>query len=419
MTKLNFIDVFAGAGGLAEGFISSGFLPVAHIEMNKDACDTLITRMSYYYLKGQNNLDIYYKYLKKEINREDFLSFIPQFVKDTVINETISDKNIKDVFERIKKNYDCGLKNIDVLVGGPPCQAYSLVGRAVSGEKISKDPRNHLYKLYIRFLKEFKPKIFVFENVQGLMSANNGLYLNSLEESIDDVGYNMNLHILTASDYGVLQNRKRIIIIGIRKDLKNEPLYPQKTTIAGKYFVNDLLSDLPILDDLKPKKDYFSEPTEYLVKTEIRHPEDVLTWHSKRYINEHDKAIYRMAISTWNNDKKRIKYTDIPVEMRTHHNQKTFLDRFKVVAGNEHESQTILAHLSKDGHYFIHPDVNQCRSISVREAARLQSFPDNYYFEGSRGAAFTQIGNAVPPLMSKAIAKRIKTYLEDLEHDVK
>ena len=98
-------------------------------------------------------------------------------------------------------------------------------------------------------------------------------------------------------------------------------------------------------------------------------------------------------------------------------NQKAFLDRFKVVASNMHESQTILAHLSKDGHYFIHPDLEQCRSISVREAARLQSFPDSYYFEGSRGAAFTQIGNAVPPLMSSEIAKTIKKYLEEIEND--
>lgn len=413
MASLTFIDVFAGAGGLAEGFIANGFKPMAHIEMNKNACDTLVTRLSYYYLKEHNKLEIYQKYLNGVISRDEFLSFIPDSVKCSVINKTITDDNIENIFEFIETTLNPQCIPVDVLVGGPPCQAYSLVGRAVSGKRIQNDPRNFLYKLYVKFLERFQPKILVFENVQGLLSAHNGFYLESLKNSIESAGYNMDLKVLTASDYGVLQNRRRVIILGIRKDLPICDLYPDTSKFAHKFFVNDILSDLPSLANDFSCKSYSAEPTKYCSFFGIRTNDDVLTWHVKRPNNEHDKEIYRMAIELWNTKKKRIKYTDIPIKMRTHKNQKAFLDRFKVVAANEHESQTILAHLSKDGHYFIHPDEKQCRSISVREAARLQSFPDSYLFEGSRGAAFTQIGNAVPPLMSSAIAKKIKKYLEE------
>ena len=413
MNSLTFIDVFAGAGGLAEGFIANGFKPVAHVEMNKYACDTLVTRLSYYYLKENGKLDVYFKYLRGEISRDELLKCIPMSVINSVINETITDDNIDDIFSFIDTELNPKGTPVDVLVGGPPCQAYSLVGRAVTGKRIQNDPRNFLYRLYVKFLNRFKPKVLVFENVQGLLSANNGLYLESLKKSIEDAGYTINLRILTASDYGVLQNRRRVIILGIRNDLPESDLYPEPVKFAHKFFVKDVLSDLPDLKDVFFDNNYLSSPNEYCVSSGIRTDNDVLTWHVKRPINEHDKEIYRMAIELWNSKKKRIKYTDIPQKMRTHKNQKAFLDRFKVVAANECESQTILAHLSKDGHYFIHPDINQCRSISVREAARLQSFPDSYFFEGSRGAAFTQIGNAVPPLMSSAIANKIKKYLEE------
>lgn len=128
--------------------------------------------------------------------------------------------------------------------------------------------------------------------------------------------------------------------------------------------------------------------------------------------NERDREIYRIAINAWNDGHRRLKYTNLPDELCTHKNKEAFLDRFKVVAADIESAQTMMAHISKDGHYFIHPDVNQCRSISVREAARIQSFPDNYYFEGPRTAKFVQIGNAVPPLMAKGLAEKIREMLE-------
>ena len=149
------------------------------------------------------------------------------------------------------------------------------------------------------------------------------------------------------------------------------------------------------------------EFSEYLKETGIRTEDDILTWHIARNHIDRDRNIYRMAINAWNNNHGRLRYSDLPDCLSTHKNKSGFLDRFKVVAADLPTSHTMLAHISKDGHYFIHPDIEQARSISVREAARIQSFPDSYFFEGSRTAAFTQIGNAVPPLMAKGIAEAL------------
>jgi len=150
----------------------------------------------------------------------------------------------------------------------------------------------------------------------------------------------------------------------------------------------------------------------YLHRFNIRTNSDVLTHHVARPNTDRDVEIYRRTIELWNNGNQRLRYNDLPPDLITHKNLHSFVDRFKVVEGDQPFCHTVLAHLSKDGHYFIHPDIGQCRSISVREAARLQSFPDNYYFEGPRTAQFMQIGNAVPPLMAKGLAEQIKNILE-------
>ena len=411
---LTFIDLFAGAGGLSEGFIQAGFDPVAHVEMNEFAAKTLETRSAYYYLKANNNLETYYSYLRGELTREQFLGNIPGKYLKPVICETMSDKSLPNLFRKIDGIMgERGIQAVDVIIGGPPCQAYSLVGRAQSNHMetpMSEDPRNNLYKLYGRFLKRYQPQMFVFENVMGIESANGGRTWKNIQKYLKRVGYEIECHEQNARHFGVLQNRRRMIIVGWLKDSGLK--YPDFQEVKTDAIVNDLLEDLP---QLHPGERAFEYPTEqmsnYVRDTGIRTPSDVLTLHASRPNKDRDIAIYEKAIELWA-EGKRLNYNDLPEELKTHKNRSAFLDRFKVVEGNEPYCHTMLAHISKDGHYFIHPDPEQHRSITVREAARIQSFPDNYYFEGPRTAQFVQIGNAVPPMMAKGIAEGIAAELK-------
>lgn len=152
---MNYIDLFAGAGGLSEGFLQNGFSPLAHVEMNEDACFTLKTRLCYHYLKDNNKLRYYNKYLQGKITREELYSLVPQELLESVINEKMSDETIRKVFEKVDNLI--GEKSVDVIIGGPPCQAYSLVGRAVKEDNMDGDERNYLYKQYCKFLKRYQP----------------------------------------------------------------------------------------------------------------------------------------------------------------------------------------------------------------------------------------------------------------------
>ena len=409
-TRYNFIDLFAGAGGLSEGFLQAGFNPVAHVEMNEFATKTLETRSAYYYLKSTDNLGIYKKYMSGKITREEFMTQIPASIIKTIINETMSNHTLPILFKKIDGIMKIrGIKQVDVIIGGPPCQAYSLIGRAQSKHMevpMSEDPRNYLYKLYARFLKRYQPRMFVFENVTGIKSANGGTTWKNIKKYLRRVGYEIECRELNASTFGVLQNRRRMIIIGWLKQSRLK--YPDFIQIEPDAVVNDLFTDLPKLHPGESVDKYTRvKPSSYVTKTCIRTSEDVLTLHNCRPNIDRDIKIYRRAIELWNNDHQRLKYNDLPEELKTHKNRHSFTDRFKVVEGDEQCCHTILAHLSKDGHYFIHPDIEQNRSITVREAARIQSFPDSYFFEGPRTSQFVQIGNAVPPMMAKGIAMGI------------
>lgn len=409
MKKLNYIDLFAGAGGLSEGFIRAGFKPIAHVEMNKLACDTLTTRVAFHYLKANGIEKYYYQYLKEEIPREELLSHIPKSLLKSVINSEISDKTISDIFSSITEQVKN--KQVDLIIGGPPCQAYSIVGRARDPKNMEDDPRNHLYKQYVKFLDKFNPKMFVFENVPGMLSAKNGEYFNKIKKAIKKAGYNFDYKVLNAKDFNVLQDRKRVILIGWQQDLDLQ--YPEFKIKEQKYkILKDLFSDLPALQNGKGSMGmvkYKRKTTEYLESTSIRNGIDFTTHHIARPHNENDLEIYRIAVDLWK-EKKRLNYATLPQRLIKHKNTTSFTNRFQVVNGDG-ISNTVVAHIAMDGHYYIHPDINQNRSITVREAARIQSFPDDFYFEGGRSAAFKQIGNAVPPLMAEEIAKQIKAMI--------
>lgn len=414
---MNYIDLFAGAGGLSEGFTKAGFNPIAHIEMDTNACLSLKTRLAYHYLKSQNQLDIYSCYLRQTISREDLYAHIPKQLLKSVIQEEINDSNIQSLFEQIDELAE--EKKIDLIVGGPPCQAYSTVGRAkinsLRDQHVSSDVRYLLYKQYGQFLNRYQPEYFIFENVLGLLSADDGWLIGRIINFFQkECGYRVEFDVLDANRYGVLQLRKRVILVG-RKGTESFH-YPDFETVTRELdwtVRNALLSDLEYLNpgDEKHISNYTKKPIhDYLSKIGIRDGLDFVTQHITRPHNERDLEIYRLAIEKWQNG-ERLKYTDLPEELQNHKNKTAFLDRYKVV-NPDGISHTVVAHISRDGHYYIYPDSSQIRSLSVREAARIQSFPDNYFFEGGRSAAFKQIGNAVPPQLAFVIAKKMKELLQ-------
>ena len=407
---MNFIDLFAGCGGLSEGFTKAGFTGISHVEMCSNASKTLRTRIAYHYLKKKNKLNHYKDYLNQNITNEQLWEYVPDFLQSSVINTEITKKSLHTIFSKIDNSIHN--KQIDLIVGGPPCQAYSVVGRSRDIKGMKWDRRNFLFRFYAEFLNKYKPKVFIFENVLGLLSAGQKRYFNEMIETFTNLDYSVDWKILNSEDFGVLQKRNRVFIIGRYKSKYFK--FPQLNKINNKWQIKeDLFFDLP---SLKPgqaieKAKYIKPTNNYLNKSGIRNGFDFVTQHICRPHNSRDLEIYSIAINKLLNEQKRLKYIDLPSRLQTHSNKVSFLDRYKVVNpfGLSH---TIVAHISKDGHYYIYPDINQIRSISVREAARIQSFPDDYYFEGGRSSAFKQIGNAVPPLMAERIAISIKDILE-------
>jgi DNA (cytosine-5)-methyltransferase 1 len=415
---MNFIDLFSGAGGLSEGFIRAGFNPVAHVEIEKAACNTLTTRTAYHYLKKSGNFQPYIDYIQNKITRAELYSLIPKNQKESVINMSIGSKNNLIIFDKIDSLK--GGKPIDLIIGGPPCQAYSVVGRSRDENRMQGDSRNYLFKEYARFLEYYQPKYFVFENVIGLLSAktkNGDSYLQMMLDLFEDKGYYTEYKVLEAKNFGVLQNRKRVILIGKKNGEKG--FYPEFEKVETNVTVSEIFMDLPELTAGTGKfykTKYKSYSGNYLYQSQIRNGLYITTQHIARPHTEQDKGIYKLAVEKWENGQQRLNYNDIPGKWQTHKNKKSFVDRFKVVAGDLPHSQTVVAHICKDGHYYIHPDINQNRSLTPREAARLQTFPDDFYFEGvsekpSRTAAFKQIGNAVPPLMAESIAYKLKEII--------
>lgn len=395
-----FIDLFAGCGGLSEGFYMEGYKSLAHIDNEKNACETLKERMRHY----KYNEDYIYK---------------------TVLCEDMTNPEIINKLSNVIEGNE-----VDLIIGGPPCQAYSTVGRAQDANAMKNDKRNYLYKNYINILNKFLPKVFVFENVSGIITAKPGdkLILPLIFKEME-MNYNIcsdiNTILLNSVNYGVPQIRKRVIIIGIRKDLNVESveIYKRikKTNYAPgeedkelkKYYtVRDAISDLPKLQNGEGKEEIdFTEKIENDYVKSIRKKNYTKLYnHVARKHNEKDIERYKLlSKNNWMlRDLQKVR-PDL-----VHHDPKHFGNRY-TVQKYDLPGKTVVAHLYKDGNLFIHPDYKQSRTFTVREAARIQSFPDDFIFKGSRTAQYKQVGNAVPPLMAKAIAKAVKEFLTELE----
>lgn len=370
--KLSVIDLFCGAGGLSEGFRQEGFETLLGVDCEPWSLKTF----SKYHGNG--------------------------------INCRIENLTVKQVISETKG------QEIDVLAGGPPCQAFSTIAcaklRSMGRSTNRRHPLNTLYREFFRMVKGLKPKFFVMENVPRMFSMGDGAIVHEIEQSLNGL-YSVSFYHEEVAHYGVPQFRKRVLAIGNKIGIDNPKLQQThfdptaKFPIDGKPFetVRTALSDMPKLKsgmgedffryDSAPSSDY---------QKKMRKGSKGLFCHVARAHNSRDLEIFQLLKpGQW--------IKDLPKKYNPYRKD-IFQDRFKKLPWDR-PSSTIIAHLSKDGLMHIHPDQRQNRSITTREAARLQSFEDRYVFEGPRTNQFVQIGNAVPPLFAKAIAKSIHESL--------
>jgi DNA (cytosine-5)-methyltransferase 1 len=395
--NLTFIDLFAGCGGLSEGFLQSGnYKGLAHVEWELPMVNTLRNRL-------ENKWG-----LEKEESLKHVIHFDIQNTNE-LINGSWSKKSTDQFPNNHKSIINKGLKGlvnnkkVDIIIGGPPCQAYSIAGRAQDKNGMKNDYRNFLFESFSEIVSEFKPNVFVFENVPGILSAKPGgvKVTDRIYQQFKKIGYEiyksdkLKKAELISSDFGVAQKRKRIIIIGVKKEstLNLDEIYsainkkkcPTKT-------VRDVLFGLPKFYPMNNPSKKFSHTGK----------SNILS-HTPRFHNPRDIQIFKDWIKNNMNSKTirdKINFYNKKFNKKSKHPKYRNLEWDK-------PSPTIVAHLNKDGLMFIHPDEKQARSITIREAAILQSFPLDYEFIGNQGYCYKMIGNAVPVLMAKAIAKGI------------
>lgn len=403
MKKYNVIDLFSGCGGLLDGFLQTGlYNPLASVEWEIAPVNTLRKRLKEKYnIKHADESVLFFDIQRTEelLNGYD----------DEKFGSSIGLKKI------------IGDKKVDFIIGGPPCQAYSVAGRIRDSEKMKNDYRNYLFEYYLKVVKSLNPKLFVFENVPGMLTAMPGgvKILDLIKEGFESIGFELiddvkKYAVVNSSEYGVPQNRRRVILVGLNKKYfkkdRQKILEEFYTNIFPKYkeegkTVEEVLQDMP---KIYPHSED-SHPSHYLSDEKVNY-----TWHIPRYHSLRDIKIFQMLakdIETGQN-----LYTDSNV-LRDIYNEvtggSTKVHKYHVLRKNE-VSTTILAHLHKDGLRFIHYDPKQARSITVREAARLQSFDDDFDFIGTMGSAYKMIGNAVPPKLAKKIALALNDLMEKI-----
>ena len=401
--KLTFIDLFAGCGGLSEGFMQTkNFEALAHVEWEIPMVKTLRNRLKTFWKHAEEDAEkrvIHFDIQKTEelINgnwNEDALLKYSSTNHDFVIQN-----GLKGLV---------GNKKVNLIIGGPPCQAYSIAGRAQDKNSMKDDYRNYLFESFVKVVDAFKPDSFVFENVPGLLSASPGdiPVTERIFEAFKNIGYEIRdpkkikNSIYTASELGVPQKRNRIIIIGVRSNsnLELEDIYKNINLQKNKDHiktVGDAISHLPHLLPLGNSQKIDGKNVSHKNKEKREIP-----LHTPRFHNDRDVTIFKNWVKNKMNQKpmnERISFYNDLMGKNSNHAKYRNLEWDK-------PSPTIVAHLYKDGLMFIHPDEKQARSITIKEAALLQSFPDDYEFIGSNGDCYKMIGNAVPPEMARKIA---------------
>ena len=409
--KYTFIDLFAGCGGLSEGFLQSGkFEGLAHVEWELPMVRTLRNRL----FKKWNHT--------KEEALKNVVHFDIQRTKE-LLEGNWSKKSIADFgntnHHTIIENGLKGIvqnKPVHLIIGGPPCQAYSIAGRAQDKNSMQDDYRNYLFESFIKVVEAFQPEMFVFENVPGMLSATPGgiPVTQRISEAFQKAGYKIQSPnklkdvVFTASDLGVAQKRNRVILIGVREntDFALEDIYDAITNEGKKSkstTVKDAIGNLAVLKPLKePIQINGKNVSHFSIDHSLKD-----THHTPRYHNPRDIQVFKHWIETNMNNKsteEKIAFYNSRMNKQSNHAKYRNLEWDK-------PSPTVVAHLYKDGLMFIHPDESQARSITVREAALLQSFPIDYEFLGSQGYAYKMIGNAVPPKMAETIANGISKVL--------